>query len=34
MKILAKMGQFKVIFMVWAAILGVHNGHKLDQGHK
>ena len=34
MKLLAKMGEFKVIFRASAAILGIHNGHKLDQGRQ
>jgi len=31
---LAKMGQYMIIFKAPAGILGVHLGHKLDQGYQ
>ena len=34
MKILDKMSQFKVILGASAAILEVHSGHEMDQGHQ
>ena len=34
MKILAKIGQFIVIFRVSTAVLGVHTGLKMDQGYQ